>query len=113
MARNHYELLGVDPIATQEEIDVALERRMKQFRVLTNQGRRPDPKSLNRLREAHEVLSDAKRRRAYDRKVLGLPTRAEPPRRRRGAGNRAWPLIAVALLLVAGLAAAYYMLGAW
>jgi curved DNA-binding protein CbpA len=111
MARNHYELLGVDPIASQEEIDAALERRMKQFRVLTSQGRRPDPKALNRLREAHEALSDPKRRKAYDRKVLGLPTQIARSSRRRG-GKRTWLLAAVAILLVASVAAAYFVLGA-
>ena len=113
MARNHYEFLGVDPIATQEEIDAALERRMKQFRVLTSQGRRPDPKALNRLREAHEALSDPKRRKAYDRKVVGLPTQIARSSRRRGGGKRVWLLAAVGALLVASLAAAYFMLGAW
>jgi len=100
MARNHYEFLGVDPIATQEEIDAALERRMKQFRVLTSQGRRPDPKALNRLREAHELLSNPARRKAYDRKVLGLPTRIGRKRRRGGGGKRAWIWVALAALLV-------------
>jgi curved DNA-binding protein CbpA len=108
MARNHYELLGVDPIASQEEIDAALERRMKQFRVLTSQGRRPDPKALNRLREAHAALSDPKRRKAYDRKVLGLPTQVARSSRRAG-GKRFRLLVVVALLLVVAAAAGVYL----
>ena len=109
MARNHYEFLGVDPIATQEEIDAALERRMKQFRVLTSQGRRPDPKALNRLREAYELLSNPARRKAYDRKVLGLPTRVGRKRRRDRGGKRAWLLAALAVLLIAAIAAGGYL----
>lgn len=71
MARNHYELLGVTAKASQEELDDALKYRMQQYRLLISRGRKPDPKALTRIREAHALLSDPARRRAYDHVVFG------------------------------------------
>jgi curved DNA-binding protein CbpA len=118
MPRDHYDLLGVPPTASQQELDAALERRMKQFRVLTNKGRHPDPKVLNRLREAHELLSDPSRRAAYDRRVFGtaMSDTAPPGRHRRRVvwhgGRRIAIAAAIAVLLVAALLAAAYWTGA-
>src|SRR2546423_14834607 len=64
--RNYYEVLGVSPHATEDEIK-------KAFRALARQhhpdANRDDPQAVERfkeLNEAYETLRDPERRRRYD-----------------------------------------------
>ena len=67
---NHYELLGLTPAATDEEIRQAFAREISPLR--------PRPfGSLAHLGVAHETLRDPVKRRAYDIS-LGLPEPAKP-----------------------------------
>jgi hypothetical protein len=67
---NHYEVLGLSPAASQQEINRAFAREMGMF------GARPVVAAA-RIGLAYEVLRDPARRRAYD-SALGLT--AEPER---------------------------------
>lgn len=66
--RTHYDVLGVPPDATQDEIKQAWKRHLKYWHPDHNAG--PDAgtraKSLN---QAFDVLSDPVERREYDRKL--------------------------------------------
>lgn len=64
--RSHYEILGVNRTADEEEIKRAFRRRALRVHPDRNPG---DPRAaakFNRVNEAYEVLSDPDRRRAYD-----------------------------------------------
>src|SRR6186997_537147 len=67
---NHYELLGLTPAATDEDIRRAFAREISPLR--------PRPfGSLAQLGVAHETLRDPVKRRAYDISI-GLPEPAKP-----------------------------------
>lgn len=88
MAHGFYEMLGVDPSASAEEIRTAYQRRLaelvRRLRAARRQG--ADVRILEGqerdIREAMEVLADGGRRRSYDAFRLatsqGLPEGAEP-----------------------------------
>lgn len=71
---NHYEMLGLSPTATDDEIQQAFVREISPFR----------PRAFGGLAEvgiAYETLRDPARRRAYDESIgLGVPPepKAEP-----------------------------------
>ena len=75
---NHYEVLGVAPDATPQQI-----RRAYRHKVLLthpDRGRaRGDPGLFRRVKEAYEVLADPVERRRYDMTV-GLGRYAGRPR---------------------------------
>lgn len=63
--QDHYEILGVSPIATADAIKAAYRKKAAQYHPDKNQD--PDaPKRFREAQEAYEVLSDAARRKAYD-----------------------------------------------
>jgi S1-C subfamily serine protease len=65
-----YEILGVPADAGPEDIGHAHERRVLEMRRMNN----PDPNATALVQQAYEVLSNPKRRAAYD---AGLVTAAE------------------------------------
>lgn len=67
MAKNYYEILGVDRSATTEEIKKAFRRVARETHPDANPN---DPEAETRFKlaaEAYEVLSNPERRRRYDR----------------------------------------------
>src|SRR5580704_6072875 len=73
--RDHYEVLGVQRMATQEEIKIAFRRLASTHHPDKNQG---DPHASLRFKEinaSYQVLSDPQRRAMYDR----FGHRAEEP----------------------------------
>ena len=62
---DHYEVLGVDRIASRDEIEKAYRRLV----VLYRPDRNKEPGAEERfvqINEAHEVLTDPRKRSAYD-----------------------------------------------
>jgi molecular chaperone DnaJ len=65
---NHYEILDIDPAASQAEIKQAYRRLAKRFhpdsnREIANHDR------ITRINAAYEVLGDPQRRQSYDREL--------------------------------------------
>ena len=71
---NHYEILGVDQTASQEEIKQAFRGRAKRHHPDRNPNDRHAHARFNLINEAYETLSDPGRRRTYDRSLAGDAT---------------------------------------
>lgn len=68
--RTHYDVLGIPRFAGERQIREAYRKLAFEF----HPDRNPSPEAAERFREiteAHEVLSDAERRREYDRWLAG------------------------------------------
>jgi len=65
--RDYYDLLGIDPLASTEEIKKAYRRLAHQYHPDKNPGNPAAEEHFKRITEAYEVLQDAGKRAAYDR----------------------------------------------
>lgn len=92
----YYDILGVSPEAKITEINRAYARMAAEMQKETAA---PDSRRAALAREAHETLSNAERRDAYDKSL----------RVKKSTGNRRWA-IAVAAAAAIGGAASYYLL---
>ncbi len=72
MKKTLYQILGVDPKASAQEIAAAYSQRLAEYNVATIL----DPNKLVVLQQAKEILSDANQRAAYDGSIAGRATRA-------------------------------------
>jgi curved DNA-binding protein CbpA len=107
--RNLYQLLGVAPDASREEIALAWRRRARDEHPDARHGDTGAPARFRALAEAWQVLGDPVRRAAYDRSLdPGQPTGRVPVTVRRppappgAAGGTAPPARASGPPLVAG-----------
>jgi len=66
-SQDYYDLLGIDPSATQAEIKRAYRQLAHQFHPDKNPGNPLATEKFRRITEAYEILQDAKKRAAYDR----------------------------------------------
>lgn len=66
MAKNYYEILGVDRKATQDEIKSAYRKLVKQYHPDLHPGDEAAAAKFKEINEANETLSDEKKRSAYD-----------------------------------------------
>ena len=64
--KDFYEVLGVPRTATQKEISSAFRKLARKYHPDLNAGDRQAEARFKELSEAHEVLSDTKKRRLYD-----------------------------------------------
>jgi curved DNA-binding protein len=64
--KDYYEVLGVPRTATQKEISSAFRKLARKHHPDLNAGDKQAEARFKELSEAHEVLSDAKKRRLYD-----------------------------------------------
>ena len=87
MARDYYEVLGVQPTASQDELQAAYRRLSRGYHPDVNK----DPGAEERFKEvgqAYSVLSDRESRARYDAERAGAPFGGFGGRARAGAGAR-------------------------
>ncbi len=80
MISSHYETLGLSPDCTAAEVREAYRRLVKQHHPDLNEQSAAAVERSQELNAAHEILSDPKLRRAYDREQSGRGS--APPRGR-------------------------------
>ncbi len=66
MAKNYYEILGVDKHASQDDIKKAYRTLVKKYHPDLHPGDEKAAEKFKEINEAHEVLSDEKKRKNYD-----------------------------------------------
>lgn len=66
MARDYYEVLGVDKNASQDEIKKAFRKKARQFHPDVNKDNPEAEKNFKEVNEAYEVLSDDTKKAQYD-----------------------------------------------
>lgn len=66
MAKNYYEVLGVDKKASQDDIKVAYRKLARQYHPDLHPNDEECAKRFKEINEANEVLSDPQKRQQYD-----------------------------------------------
>jgi molecular chaperone DnaJ len=64
---DYYKTLGVGKGASEEEIKKAYRKLARQYHPDRNQGNKQAEERFKEISQAHDVLSDAEKRKAYDR----------------------------------------------
>src|SRR5258708_2321206 len=64
---DYYKVLGVGKNASDEEIKKAYRKLARQYHPDRNQGDKEAEERFKEVSQAHDVLSDAEKRKAYDR----------------------------------------------
>ncbi len=70
---DYYKVLGVDKKASQDEIKKAYRKLARQYHPDRNPGDKAAEERFKQISEAHDVLSDADKRKAYDRGGFAFP----------------------------------------
>lgn len=90
--KDYYKTLGVSRSATPEEIKKAFRKLAREFHPDRNKAKGAEER-FKQINEAHEVLSDAEKRKAYDTLGPNWKAGAQPPpgweQNFRGAGTGA------------------------
>ncbi len=74
---NYYEVLGLKPGASQDDIKKSFRNLAMQYHPDKNKGSEESKQKFMKIVEAYEVLSDAQSRRKYDESSFSAPNRAE------------------------------------
>ena len=80
MAQTPYELLGVKPDASADEIRKAYRKLAKQFHPDINPGKPEAEATFKEISAAYDLLSDSDKRARYDRGEIDETGAERPPR---------------------------------
>jgi DnaJ-class molecular chaperone len=69
MKRSFYEMLGVEPNATQAQIDTAYALATARINAASLPGVKEDVNEMYLIREGYQILSDPAKREIYDAKL--------------------------------------------
>lgn len=99
-----YDILGVAPDASRSQVVRAYRTQLRSVHPDTA-GDGADPAAADALHKAHEVLSDATRRAAYDNTLTGHLLATLPPLLEGTPAVRRppWPVIAPAAVMIAAM----------
>src|SRR6201986_897956 len=64
---DYYKILGIDKTATEKDIKSAYRKRARQYHPDLNPNDTEANKKFQQINEANEVLSDAEKRKKYDK----------------------------------------------
>src|SRR6266700_812767 len=85
--QDYYELLGVGRKASQKEIRQAYRKLARRYHPDLNPGDKSAEEKFKQIQEAYDVLSDSKKRQAYDQFGFDADRRgAAPPEEYTNAG---------------------------
>ena len=73
MAKNYYDILGVDKNASEKEIKQAFRKQAKKYHPDANPNDPQAEAKFKELNEAYEILGDAEKRAQYDRFGSAFP----------------------------------------
>ena len=93
MAQTPYELLGVKPDASADEIRKAYRKLAKQFHPDINPGKPEAEATFKEISAAYDLLSDSDKRARYDRGEIDETGAERPPRgyyRSQAEGAQGW-----------------------
>src|SRR5581483_4808125 len=65
--QDYYEILGVPRTASEEDIKKAFRKLARKYHPDVNPGDKSSEEQFKKINEAYEVLSDAEKRKKYDR----------------------------------------------
>lgn len=74
---NYYEVLGLRPGASQDEIKKSFRSLAMKHHPDKNKGSEESKQKFMKIVEAYEVLSDSQARKKYDENAFSVPSRAE------------------------------------
>jgi DnaJ-class molecular chaperone len=90
MAKDYYEMLGVDRGATEKDIRAAYRRLARQHHPDMNRGDDSAESKFKEINEAYQVLSSAENRQKYDRFGDNWQNANQYQRNGGGASSRSW-----------------------
>lgn len=68
---NYYEILGVEPSCSQEEINKAYRNLARKYHPDINKGSKECEEKFKKINQAYEILSDPEKRKQYDSQIFG------------------------------------------
>ncbi|HVX02614.1 MAG TPA: DnaJ domain-containing protein, partial [Nitrososphaera sp.] len=74
---NYYEVLGLKPGASQDEIKKSFRSLAMKHHPDKNKGSEESKQKFMKIVEAYEVLSDVQSRKKYDENAFSVPSHAE------------------------------------
>lgn len=83
---NHYEILGVGPAVSDDDLKKAYRALAKKYHPDLNPGDSIAEKKFKEINEAYSILSDPQKRQEYDQELSGVPKQGKTKGKAQTAG---------------------------